>query len=175
MVNDTTILAVLAATVLAVAGCARSEPAPPATTDTAGGRSKQLLTTEPEGASSVLEMRETAQDWDEVVVVGRIGGSEHPWVDGRAAFSIVDLTLQACSDIEGDECETPWDYCCETDRLPQATALVKLTDDQGSLLATDARELLQVKELRTVVVRGKARRDDAGNVTIQATGLYVRP
>ena len=38
----------------------------------------------------------------------------------------------------------------------------------------DARELLNVKELTTVVVTGKAQRDDAGNLTILATGVYVK-
>jgi len=31
-----------------------------------------------------------------------------------------------------------------------------------------------VKELQTVVVQGIAKRDEAGNLTVQATGLYVR-
>jgi len=38
----------------------------------------------------------------------------------------------------------------------------------------DARELLKVKELSTVVIKGKARRDDAGNLTILASGVFVK-
>ena len=38
----------------------------------------------------------------------------------------------------------------------------------------DARKLLDVKELSTVVVQGKAQRDDAGNLTVLATGVYVK-
>ena len=68
----------------------------------------------------------------------------------------------------------PWDYCCETDRLPEATALVKVIDESGELVAVDTRELLGVKELQTVIVQGKAQRDEAGNLTILATGMYVR-
>ncbi len=41
---------------------------------------------------------------------GRIGGSEKPFVDGLAAFTIVDLKVPYCADDEG--CPTPWDYCC---------------------------------------------------------------
>jgi len=110
-----------------------------------------------------------------LIVVGRIGGSANPWVEGRAAFSIVDLSLKACSDREGDECAMPWDYCCETDLLPKATVLVKVVDDSGNLVATDARELLQAKELQTVVVEGKAKRDEAGNLTVLAGGVYAKP
>ena len=81
----------------------------------------------------------------------------------------------ACNDREGDDCPTPWDYCCETDRLPQATALVKIVDSAGKLVAIDARKLLPLKELQTVVVPGTAQRDEAGNLTILANGVYVKP
>ena len=37
----------------------------------------------------------------------------------------------------------------------------------------DARELLKVQELSTVVVRGKAQRDESGNLTVLANGVYV--
>ena len=38
----------------------------------------------------------------------------------------------------------------------------------------DARELLHVKELFTVVVQGTTQRDDAGNLTVLASGVYVK-
>lgn len=136
--------------------------------------SKFLLNEEPEAPATVIEAREKSKDGEEVVLVGRIGGSVNPWVDGRAAFSIVDPSLKACSDIPGDECRKPWDYCCETHKLPTSTAFVKFVDDDGRPLSTDARELLHVKELQTVVVRGKAKRDESGNLTVLADDLYVR-
>ena len=39
----------------------------------------------------------------------------------------------------------------------------------------DARKLLGVKELSTVVIQGKATRDDQGNLTVAATKVFVRP
>lgn len=136
--------------------------------------SKFLLATEPEVANNVIEVREETSNGDNVVVVGRIGGSESPWIEGRAAFSIVDESLKACSDIPGDNCPKPWDYCCETSRLPSATALVKLVDETGKLVKADAKLLLQVQELSTVVIKGKAKRDDAGNLTVLASGVFVK-
>ena len=136
--------------------------------------SKYLLTEEPAEVATVIEARENSADGEDIVLVGRIGGSVNPWIEGRAAFSIVDPTLKACSDIPGDECKKPWDYCCETHKLPTSTALVKFVDDDGRPLKADARELLSLKELQTVVVRGKAKRDDAGNLTVLASGLFVR-
>jgi hypothetical protein len=58
--------------------------------------------------------------------------------------------------------------------LSIATVLVKVVDDSGKVVKTHARELLKVKELSTVVVTGKAERDDAGNFTVLATGVFVK-
>mgnify|MGYP001827761763 CR=1 FL=1 len=133
-----------------------------------------LLVSEPAGAGDVIAVRQQASDGDDVVVVGRIGGSENPWIEGRAAFSIVDNSLKACSDIEGDGCPKPWDYCCETARLADASALIKVVDADGKLIAEDAKQLLGVRELSTVVAQGKAQRDEAGNLTVLASAIYVK-
>ena len=136
-----------------------------------------LLTAEPEGSLGVKAARESVKDQDPVVVVGRIGGGLNPWVQNRAAFQIVDPSLKACSDCEEGEscsCKTPWDYCCESDKLPKAMALVQFADDQGNILKQDARSLFQLIELQTVVVQGVAQRDDAGNLTIVADKMYVK-
>ena len=161
---------------LLLAGCGRAPPVaegPPPAAKVDGSRYR--LNAEPPGGENVIPLRESAGDQQEVIVVGRIGGSANPWVDGRAAFSIVDTSLEACSDRKDDPCPQPWDYCCETDRLAKAKALVKFVDGQGRLLPADARELFSLKELQTVVVRGRAQRDDAGNLTVLASGLFVRP
>jgi len=140
--------------------------------------SKFVLSSQPEGGENVVAVRESAQDSDEVVIVGRIGGSLNPWVDGRAAFQIVDPSLPACSDEKEDgepcSCPTPWDYCCETDKLPNAMALVQFVESDGSVVNHDARKVFGLKELQTVIVKGKAKRDDAGNLTIMAQGMFVR-
>ena len=170
---------VLTSLAMVTVGCQQEQ-----TTDTASQSSanepgvdgtKFLLAAEPGEAEDVIRARESAQDDDEVLVLGRIGGSANPWIEGRAAFSIVDSSLKACSDIPGDKCEKPWDYCCETHKLPTATALVQVVDEQGEVVRADARGLLNVEELSTVIVKGRAKRDDAGNLTILASGVYVRP
>jgi hypothetical protein len=134
--------------------------------------SSPLLGTKPEGAVGVISARKDAKDGDVVVVVGRIGGDPKPFVNGAAGFTIVDESLKPCADDEG--CETPWDYCCETDKLPKSKALIKVVDADGKIVRVDSKKLLGVKELSTVAVRGKARRDKAGNLTILATGVFVQ-
>ncbi len=172
MVSTTAILAA----VLMFVGCSQTQPSTPAAKKHPSAEGKQyLLAEEPAAAQDVAKAREAAVDDDEVVVVGRIGGSTDPWVEGMAAFTIVDRGLQACSDREGDDCPTPWDYCCETAATMKASStLVKLVDAAGNPIKTDARELLGVEELQTVVVHGKARRDDAGNLTVLADGIHVQ-
>lgn len=131
-----------------------------------------LLEEEPEDAADVIATRKDSKDQQEIVVVGRIGGRENPWVKGMAAFSIVDRTLTPCNEIEGDTCKTPWDYCCESN-LSKATLLVMVTDKNGKVVKKDARQLLGVKELDTVTLVGKVKRDKAGNVSVLASKLYV--
>jgi hypothetical protein len=131
-----------------------------------------LVKEEPAGALGVADARQSKEAVEEITVVGRIGGSGKPFVEGAAAFTIVDPSVPHCSDEEG--CPTPWDYCCQTDVLPTSTALIKVVDPQGQLVAEDARKLLGVKELAMVVVHGKAERDEKGNLTVLADQVFVK-
>ncbi len=92
----------------------------------------------------------------------------------KLRFMLVDSALKPCNENDDDGCTTPWDYCCDTDVLPASKAMVKVVDASGKTVAVDAKKLLGVKELQTVVVRGRARRDDAGNLTVFASGVFVR-
>lgn len=132
------------------------------------------LTEEPADAMGVKEARDAIKDEQEVTLVGRIGGDVDPWVEGQAAFLIVDSELKPCNEQDDDGCATPWDYCCDMDLLPERKAMIKVVDKAGKTIATDARKLLNVKESQTVVVHGHAKRDDAGNLTVLADGVFVR-
>jgi hypothetical protein len=163
--------------IVGVAGCGQYVGTGPTTTttSTAAPDSRLLLSEAPAGAKTVIETRQAAKDGEEVTITGRIGGSTDPWVKGRATFFIVDPTLVPCSEREGDSCPTPWDYCCDSDRLAESMATIKFVDDQGQTIATDARDLLGVKELQRVTVRGRAKRDEAGNLTVLASGIHIQP
>jgi hypothetical protein len=130
-----------------------------------------------DGALEIIQARKSSKNDQPITVVGRIGGSLNPWVDGVAAFSIVDRSLKACSDGLSDgetcSCKTPWDYCCEADQLKDAMALVKFVQKNGKIVKHDARKLFELSELQTVIVQGKAERDEAGNLTILAAQMYL--
>ena len=55
--------------------------------------------------------------------------------------------------------------------------MIKFLDEQEQTLKIDARKLLGVPDLEghIVVIRGNAKRDEAGNLTVVASQLYVRP
>jgi hypothetical protein len=170
-------LAPVAAIGLAL-GCGSGEE-PSAAGNPAGAAnadgSAYVLSAEPAGAKSVHEVRESAEDGAQVVVVGRIGGEVEPFLDGYAGFAIIDPAVKHCGELHDEGCATPWDFCCSSpEELKDNRALVKLVDADGRAVQGDAKTLLPVKELSTVVIQGKARRDEAGNLTVEATGIHVR-
>ena len=157
-----------------LSGCGDEPPEPDAAVQI--DVTPYLLAELPESAREVKAVYEAGGEvkGSEVVMVGRIGGSLDPWIDGRAAFNVVDRSVKACTDITGDTCPTPWDYCCTRDDLAGAMALVKVVDSSGRLLAADARSLFGIKELQTVYVRGTASKDENGNLVVLATAVYVK-
>lgn len=146
-----------------------SSPSPGPTIDA----SQYLLNAEPEGAVSVIAAREGAKDGENIVITGRIGGDVDPWIAGMAAFRIADLSAKPCNEKMADKCPTPWDYCCEAD-IGKKILLVEFQSDGGRPLAAGAKELFDVKELDTVVIKGKAKRDPDGNLTVLASTMYVK-
>jgi len=138
-------------------------------------RSDYVLAEEPTGAIGVISAREETQDQEEIVMVGRIGGRENPWIEGRAAFMMIDAAMTVVADgAESAENEICMDDCCAGLRA-ECTTLVKIVDADGKPLAIDTRDLLDVKENDMVVVTGKVQRDDdEGIFTIAADSVYLR-
>ncbi|TWU34154.1 hypothetical protein Q31b_56250 [Novipirellula aureliae] len=156
-----------------VVGCESSEVPSDQNEGYSAAESEYVVDREPDGAIPVGEARESTDDGAEVTLVGRIGGSSDPFVDGLAAFTIVDPKVPCCAADEG--CPTPWDYCCTQDQVKDNIATVKVVDEAGQPVLHGARALLGVKELSTVVVMGKAKRDDQGNLTVSTHQVFVRP
>lgn len=162
------------ASLLVVLGACGRESSTPITA--AAANKAQLpamlaLAAEPPGARPVKDVVREAKSGDEVVVAGRVGveGSD------RAYFTLVDPSLQACSETPlEDPCKTPWDFCCTPpDELSRLSALIEFRDGAGlhpgSVLGFDG-----LDHLKNVVVKGKADKDGSGNLTVVASGIYVR-
>ena len=132
-----------------------------------------LLTTAPEGAVDVAAAKQSASEGDEVALRGRIGGRSDPLSAASAVFVIMDASVPSCADVEGDNCPTPWDYCCEpSESITANNATVQLVGDDGAPLAIDLRRH-GLKELDEVIVIGRvAARPNEQTLVVQATGLY---
>jgi hypothetical protein len=158
-----------------LSGCGASPATQSSGAPSAEGAAYRLAA-EPAGAKGVKEARDDkGNNEQEVTLVGRIGGDVNPWVEGQAAFLVVDSALKPCNEKADEGCPTPWDYCCDANDLPAHKAMVKVVDSSGKTVATDAKKLLGIKELQTVVIHGRAKRDEAGNLTVLADGVFVRP
>lgn len=160
----------LAAFTLAGCGVQNTDTIPPAKAAVASEAKKFVAEKDPDGAKGVIDVRKDAKDGDEVVVVGRVGGAAKPFTEGRASFMIVDPSLKPTA-----ECDCPWDYCEYPKKdLAVARLSVKFVDDDGKTLQASAREVFGLKELNTVVVKGKVQRDDKGNVVVVGKTLFIR-
>ena len=155
-----------------VPGCSGTEM-PDSETGAAPTGPQYIASAEPDGAMPVGEARAQSSDGEAVVLLGRIGGSTEPFVEGLAAFTIVDPKVEWCPPDCG--CATPWDYCCTLNEVRDNIATVKVVNDQGKPVAEHAKALLGVKELSLIVVEGTAQRDGEGNLSVLARKVFIRP
>lgn len=127
-----------------------------------------------QNAVGVAQCKTSAKVGDTVVVVGRIGGAKVPFNASRSVFTIVDPSLKACSDIPGDDCKTPWDYCCDRDKLPQNMATIEIVDAQGKVLPINVRGADGLEPLVRVAVTGKVTEcNDQGLFVVRAERINL--
>lgn len=136
-----------------------------------------FLNTAPAGAKSVLEVKRTAKIGDKIVVRGRIGGSKSPFVEGRAMFTLTDMSLPPCNANPEDKCPTPWDYCCEpADRIAAHSLTVQIIGPDGQTLKSGLRENSELTPLSELIMKARVARNDGDkSFVVTCTGLYVRP
>jgi len=161
-------------------GCGEDTSDGDAGADTRAGSSDNvsvqsiLLTEAPEGAQSIAELKQSAKEGDEVVVQVVVGGSVHPFVDGRASVQVVDAGLQSKCLEESDPCPTPWDYCCQIDERNANGATIQIVDADGRVIEADLTKSFATLSTLTVVgVVGPRPNNEV--LTINATGIYVAP
>ena len=122
-------------------------------------------------------VRESAKPGDSITVSGRVMGNLHPFVEGRAAFILGDpAVLTACSDRPGDECETPWDTCCDTAAdKKRGTATIQIVGTDGRVLKEGIEGVGGIGKLSTLAVTGTvADGSSAESLVIDASAIDVR-
>ena len=181
--NTRCLMILIGSSILAAAACdskapptkaASSQPAK-AGADQAALPAGLFLSAPPQGATGVKAARAAAKAGDTVVLKGRIGGSDSPFVANRAVFTLMDLELPSCNMNPGDKCTTPWDYCCEpADVIAANAATVRIAGPQGAPLKASLQGVHGLEPLAEVVVVGKASQgQEAGTLVVDAEGIYI--
>ena len=132
-----------------------------------------ILAEAPGDALPVAEVKADAKEGDRVVIRGRIGGRRDPISEGSPTMIIMDGSIPSCADNPGDNCPTPWDYCCEPAEVKTAnTATVQVVDAGGQPVGQTIQSagLSPLDEVIIVGVVGP--RPDASVLTVMATGVY---
>ena len=122
----------------------------------------------------------------EVVVMGQIGGLTNPWAETQPDYpfakkeakffladagEVVEAEESGHVHAPGEEC--PFCAAHAKDNV-ELIAVVHFVDEKGKILPMDVRELFDLKEKDTVVVRGKAQVVPGGLLVVEASGIYVR-
>ncbi|KAF0247393.1 MAG: hypothetical protein FD167_3206 [bacterium] len=146
--------------------------APTAVANNTNPLDKLVVSTEPTGASSVVETKAKVKDGEEVIVHGRV----KDFVKGYAVFTIADTSMKACIDNPEDACTTPWDYCCNPkEKIEKSVATVQLSDGGSAPIKSEIEGFRGLQRLSSyVTVKGKAKRDEAGNLTIIASNIFIK-
>ena len=149
-------------------GCGGKDE-PTKTPDADPGLPAIALNADLEGAKSVNEVKKAAAG-DEVVVVGNIRNI----VKGFASFQLTDLSLDYCGSGADpmEKCPTPWDYCCIPQNEVNAATLIVEAHDAGGKVRTA--KSLGLRHCDRVAVKGKLQKDEHGNVTVVASGWFMR-
>lgn len=178
----TATLLTLAAALAATSGCGKSEPTPKEKpsekTPAAAPLPENLfLAAAPKDPKDIKAAKTGLKVGDKVVIIGRIGGSEDPFVAGRAIFTLVDKSMKTCDEESSmPGCKTPWDYCCDPREVITAnSAVIQVVGPEGQPLKTGLNGVKGLKPQATVTVVGTVKQAEGQNVVVNATGLYVKP
>ncbi|MEM9378572.1 MAG: hypothetical protein AAGB93_01390 [Planctomycetota bacterium] len=103
-----------------------------------------------------------------------VRGTVKDFVDGLAAFVLVEDSLLSCNEMPDDTCLTPWDYCCtDPDELARGTTFVEFHDD-GRPGEWAVEGFHGIERLSEVVVTGTLAIDDADNMSLVATSIRLQ-
>jgi hypothetical protein len=167
---------------LCLVGCTeKATPSTDSTSDDTGMVEEMMPGTlfspdAPEKVSSLSEAKTTSAVGDEVTFEARIGGRVEPFLAERAVFFVADSSLKTCSELHGDGCKTPWDYCCEPkDNLLRHMATVQVVDAAGQPLKMSLLDKHGLTpEARVMITGTVAEVDEAGTFVINASSIHVQ-
>lgn len=123
-------------------------------------------------ALDVMAAKSSAKTGERVAVQGKV----KDFVEGQAVFTIMDLSMKSCRD-NGENCPTPWDYCCyQKSDISKGAATVKIVGPAGGKQAikSGVKGVNGVDHLVTVTAEGVVQKDKAGNLIVLAEKVHVK-
>lgn len=127
-------------------------------------------------AQAIHIARTTAKPGDTITLKGEVMGREKVFVDGRAAFILGDPEkLTTCDKNPDDNCETPWDACCDSQEVKKiAIASIQILGDDGRVMARELKGVNDLKELSVVTLKGVVDQSSTEqNFVINAKQIHV--
>ena len=167
----------LAIAVLALASCGKKESTAAVETAPPAAAFDAYFTDQPIADPQAIHVARTnAKPGDEIVIQGLIMGRGKVFVDGRASFLLGDREkLTPCNAIPGDECETPWDACCDSKEAKlEGIASIQIVDAEGRVLSGGLKGVKGLKELSSVTVSGTVDRSSTPeSLVVNAKVIHV--
>lgn len=153
-----------------------SDAAKSSTSENSSSLSRYLLAEPPPNAVSVGQLFANPTPGTEVIVTGEVIGRLDPFVEGRAMVVLGDPSkITPCNRNPDDQCETPWDVCCDDPEvIKKSIATVQIVDNEGRPLKQGLKGLSGLRELSTLTVVGTiAEGSNDDNLLINASGIHV--
>ncbi|MDB4623857.1 hypothetical protein OAF99_00465 [Akkermansiaceae bacterium] len=163
---------------LTLASCSEDKETSTTESNDKGPLAGIVLSSAPDKPLDIAVLRKSGKPGETVTFTGEVIGSDPVFMDGRAIMIMGDpKKLTACNKKPGDECERPWDVCCDDpDVITASIVTVQVVDDAGKPVKAGLRGVGGVKELSTVTVTGEvAKGSNDSNMLINATGIFVHP
>lgn len=171
--NRLTILALAGLAPFVLTACDKPAPSASAVPGVDPEPIAWLLTDAPADPVTVADIKPTAAEGDVVVLRARIGGRMDPITPGAGVFVVMDPAVPSCDQIPGDNCPSPWDYCCEPrESISANSATVQLVDAEGNPIEADL-TAAGFEPLDEVIITGTvAARPTPQVLTIRATSVH---
>jgi hypothetical protein len=157
---------------LLLAACGEKDSGGGTTPESGAGQSAALeavfTSDAPADAQPAALVRAEAEDESTVTVTGKVKDFNAQ----RAVFTMVDLVVPSCADNPGDNCLTPWDYCCEdASHLAKHTVTVEVRGEDDRPVKAGLKGVKGLDHLDVVTVTGKVVRS-GDNVSVVARSIH---
>ncbi len=132
---------------------------------------KFVLDEKPAGAVPIVDARANIAETKEIVLITKVGVEDRKiFEEGKASFLVREAfpDPNAGKGHDADNCP----FCKRRKSPYDSLAMVHFKDQDGTIIDTDARNLLGLKEDQEVIIKGAASLDDSGALVVSATGIY---